>query len=138
MHMYRRIPPAPSKHAFPPFSLLDNFFLCSLSRLDVNSIVYKKGAIAVLAAEEDDLPVFGEIQHVVAVNVDQYYFVVVILHTMCFKPHFHAYEVEHPSIPEYVVVNPTELVDHHPLGLYTCTVSDQCQQLVSLKYHVTS
>lgn len=97
----------------PPFSLLNHFFLCSLSRLDVNSIVYKKGAIVVLAAE-DDLPVFGEAQHVVAVNVDQYYFVVVILHTVCFKPHFHAYEVEHPSIPEYVVVNPTELVDHPP------------------------
>ena len=94
--------------------------------------------MVVLATEEDDLPVCGEIQHVVAVNVDQYYFVVVILHTMCFKPHFHAYEVEHPSIPEYAVVHLTELVDHHPLGLYTCTVSDQCQKLVSLKYHVTS
>ena len=58
----------------------------------------------------------------------------VILHTVCFKPHFHAYEVEHPSIPEFVV-NPTELVDHHPLGLYT--VSDHSQELVSLKY-VTS
>lgn len=64
----------------PPFSL-NHFFLCSLSRLDVNTIVYKKGAIVVLAAE-DDLPVFGETQHVVAVNVDQYYFVVVILHTV--------------------------------------------------------
>lgn len=70
----------------PQFSLLNHFFLCSLSRLDVISIVYKKGAIVVLAAE-DYLPVFGEAQHVVAVNVDQYYFVVVILHTVCFKPH---------------------------------------------------
>ena len=114
-------------------SLLFNFLVTfSSSWLDVNSIIYKKGAIVVLAAEEDDL------QHVVAVNVNHCYFIVVILHTMCFKPHFHEYEVEHPSIPEYVVVHLTELVDHHPLGLYTCTVSDQCQKLVSLKYHVTS
>ena len=109
-----------------------------MSRLDVNSIAYKKKAIVVLAAEEDDLPVFGEIKHVVAVDVDHYYFVVVILHTICFKPHFHAYEVQHPSSPEFVVVQPTELVDHHPLGLYTCTFLDQCLQLVSLKYHVIS
>lgn len=109
-----------------------------MSRLDVNSVVYKKNAIVVLAAEEDDLPIFGEIQHIVAVDVDHYYFIVVILHTVCFKLHCHAYEVQHSTISAYGVVKPTDLVDHHPLGLYTCTIFDQRLQLVSLKYHVIS
>lgn len=115
-----------------------SLFLCSVSRLDINSVVYKKRAIVVLAAEEDDLPVFGEIQHVVVVDVDNYYFVVLILDTICFQPHLHSYEVQHPSSPEYGVVKPNDLVDHHPLGLYTCTVLHQSLQLVSLKYHIIS
>ena len=98
-----------------------------MSKLELNSIEYKE-AIVVLAAEEDELPVFGEIQHVVAVDVDSYHFVIVILHTICLQPHYHAYEVSCPSNSEYVAIEPTELVDHHPLGLYTCTSSDQCLQ----------
>lgn len=109
-----------------------------MSRLEVNSVIYKKDGIVVLAAEEDDLPVFGEIQHVVAVEVDQYYLVVAILHTVCFISHFHAYEVEQPNIHQYSIIKLTDLVDHHPLGLYTCTISEKCLKLVSLKYHVLS
>ena len=62
---------------------------------------------------------FGLIQHIIAVDVENYFFVVLILHTTCFNPHFHVYEVEYPSMPEVSVVKPTDLVDHHLLGLHT-------------------
>ncbi len=87
-----------------------------------------------MLAAEDDLPVFGEIKHVVA-DSDQYYLVFYVLHTICFQPHYHAYEVEHTS--ELGVVKPSELADH-PLGLYTCSLSGQYVQLISLKYYVHS
>ena len=45
----------------------------SIARLDINSTVYKKGAIVILAAKEEDLPVFGLIQHVITVNVETYF-----------------------------------------------------------------
>ena len=47
----------------------------------------------VLAAAEDDDPVFAELKHIVAVDVNQYYFVVAELDTVGFHAHFHAYEV---------------------------------------------
>ena len=100
--------------------------------------MYKKGAVVILTAKEEDLPVFGLVQHVIAVEVDSYFFIVLVLHTICFRPHFHAYEIEYPSSPNYTVVKPSDLVDHHPVGLYTCTFSNQSLQVVSLKYHVIS
>ena len=45
----------------------------------------------VLAAAEDDDPVFAELKHIVAVDVNQYYFVVAELDTVGFHAHFHAY-----------------------------------------------
>lgn len=92
----------------------------------------------ILAAKEDDLPEFVLVEHIIAVDVENYFFIVLILHTICFNPHFHAYEVEHPSIPELSVVKLTDLADHHPLGLYTCTMLNHSLLLVSLKYHVIS
>lgn len=82
--------------------------------------MYKKGAIVILEAKEDDLPVFVLVEYVLAVDVENYFFIVHVLHTTCFNPHSYAYD------------------DHHPLGLYTCTILDQSLHLVSLKYHVIS
>ena len=88
-------------------------------------------------AQEDDLPLFGEIRHVVAMNVTEYFFVVSVLNTIHFNSHCHAYVVEYPSRDTYAIIKPNELVDHHPLGLYTCSCP-QPTHLVSLKYHVVS
>lgn len=92
----------------------------------------------ILTATEEDLPVFGLVQHVITVEVDTYFLIVNVLHTICFNRHFHVYEIEYPSSPNYNVVKPLDLVDHHPLGLYTCTFLNQSIQVVSLKYHVIS
>ena len=81
---------------------------------------------------------FALIEYVLAVDVENYFFIVHVLHTTCFNPHFHACEVEYPGLREFTVVKLTDLVDHHPLGLYTCKVLDQSLHLVSLKYHVIS
>ena len=82
--------------------------------------MYKKGAIVVLAAKED-LPVFGEIMVIVVVDVNRYFFVISVLHTICFVPHVHAYEVDYTT-DKLCIIQPDELVGYHPLGLYTCTV----------------
>ena len=90
-----------------------------------------------LDATEDDLPMFGEITHVIVTNVNQYYLISDILHTVCFDPHFHAYEVEHNAVPTHHIIQPSSLIDHHPLGIYTCK-NPQPTLFVSLKYHVIS
>ena len=100
--------------------------------------MYKKGAVVILAAKEEDLPMFGLIQHIISVDVENYFFIVLVLHTICFNSHFHVYEVEHSNSLEHIVVKPTDLVDHHPLGLYTRDFLHQSLQVVSLKYHVNS
>ena len=100
-------------------------FLYSISRLDWIVQFTRKEPLLYWAAEDDDVPVFGKIQQIVSVDVDKFYSVTVILHTMCFNSHFHAYEVEHASSPNYAVIKPTDLCDHILLDLYTCTVSDK-------------
>ena len=92
----------------------------------------------ILAAKQEDLSVFGLVQCVIAMEVDSYFFIVLVLHTICFNTHFHVYEIEYPSSPNYTVVKPLDLVDHHPLEFYTCTFLNQSLQVVSLKYHVIS
>ena len=82
--------------------------------------MYKKGAIVILEAKGEDFPVFALVQYVLAVDVENYSFIVHILHTTCFNPHSHAYEVEYPSLNEFSVVKLADLVDHRPIGLYTC------------------
>ena len=72
--------------------------------MEVNSICYKENAIVVLAAAEDDDPVFAELKHVVAVDVNQCYFVVAQLDTVGFHAHFDAYEVVYPTTTALVVV----------------------------------
>ena len=94
----------------------------------------------VLAATEDDDPVLAEVKHIVAVDVDQYYFVVAELDTVGFHAHFHAYEVVCPTSTGLAVVRYNTLADPYPLGLYTCTdpVTHNTTMLVPVKYHYIS
>ena len=50
-----------------------------------------------LAAADDDDPVFAELKHIVAVDEHHYYYVITELG---FHAHFHAYEI-HPTIYIY-------------------------------------
>ena len=112
---------------------------CSLrlSRLEINSTEYKKGAIVILDAPEDDAPLFGEITHVIAYNVNEYLLITKILITIGFVSHYHAYEVEHNQSPTCHITQPSSLIDHHTLGLYICN-HPQPTLYVSLKYNVIS
>ena len=85
-------------------------------------------------APEDDLPLFGEITDVIAANVDQYHLVVSILNTISFNSHYHAYHVEYPVTSTHTLIQPSQLTDHHTLGLYNV---NSCS-FVSLKYHIIS
>ena len=91
-----------------------------------------------LAVTEDDDPVFAELKHIVAVDVDRYYFVVTELDTVRFHGHFHSYEVVRPTgSTNFTIVQFNRLADPHPLGLYKCTdpVTHHITMLVSVKYH---
>ena len=90
-----------------------------------------------LEAKEDDLPLFGEITHVIVTNVNQYYLITDVLHTVSFEAHYHAYKVEHNDTPTHHIVKPSSLIDYHPLGIYTCN-NPHPTLFVSLKYHVIS
>ena len=69
-------------------------------------------------------PVFAELKHIVAVDVNQYYFVVAELDTVGFHAHFHAYEVVDPTTSTALaVVRYNTLADPNPLRLYRCTSS---------------
>ena len=95
----------------------------------------------VLAAAEDDDPVFAELKHIVAIDVNQYYFVVAELDTVGFHAHFHAYEVVYPTTSTALaVVRYITLADPYPLGLYRCTdpVTHNTTILVPVKYHCIS
>ena len=96
----------------------------------------------VLAAAEDDDPVFAELKHIVAVDVNQYYFVVAELDTVGFHAHFHAYmRFFYPTTSTALaVVRYNTLADPYPLGLYRCTdpVTHNSTILVPVKYHYIS
>ena len=91
----------------------------------------------VLPATWDDDPVFAELKHIVAVDVNQYYFVVAELDTVGFHTHFHAYEVVCPTTSTALaVVQYNTLADPYQLGLYRCTdpVTHNTTVLVPVKY----
>ena len=88
----------------------------------------------ILSVQELDLPMFGEIKHIVVLDVDRYFLLVSELETLCFNAHYHAYEVTRSTSAELTLIQICDLADHNPLSLYTC--NDLL--LVPLKYYVVS
>ena len=83
-----------------------------------------------LKSDQEDLPMFGTLKHIAVVEVNRYYFIVELLHTVCYNPHYHAYEVTTQG--QLTVVQLSELADHHPLSVYTTNHL----RFVIMKYHV--
>ena len=106
------------------------FFVNRLNWIEVLGTCYKCGGIVVLSLNL--LPNFGLILDIIILNVDDYFLVCEILHTICFNPHFHSYEVCHHSSPSVVFVKQSDLVDYSVLAIYK-----KITDFVTLKYHIT-
>lgn len=105
------------------------FYTCRVSWIEISGTKYNRESVVIL--ESNLLPEFGIIIDIIC-NSDQYYFVCKHLHTECFSPHFHSYEV---SIDDNIVIcNPSDLVDYNVLSLYR--LSSHPNYFVSLKYHL--
>jgi len=107
-------------------------FTCSLSWIEILGTRYVHGSVVVM--NSDLLPVFGIIKDIVMDSSFSYYFVLEILHTICFSSHQHAHEVSLSTPPLFDLVKPSDLYDHSILSLYTIP---HCHSFfVPLKYYL--
>ncbi len=95
--------------------------------------LYKPGGVVVLHV--DNVPVFGNIIDLFVLTVDDFYFVCEILHTECFNPHFHAYQVCKADKIQYHICKVSHLSDHYCLSKYQLS-SYSSSWFVSLKYYL--
>ncbi len=100
-----------------------------MSWIELCGTRYTSGDIVV--ATSDLLPQFGIIQEIIVDNLC-YYFVLELLHTICFSTHFHSFEVINNSPPVFSVIKPSDLFDHCVLGLYH--IQSHRSFFVPLKY----
>ncbi|XP_041476844.1 uncharacterized protein LOC121424995 [Lytechinus variegatus] len=82
----------------------------------------------------DELPVFGNIIHIL-VYESQVYFVLHVCETSYYNKHYHAYVTTSKSPDSYVVVTKSELVDYQPLDIIT-DVSEHSQNRYISPRHV--
>ena len=102
-----------------------------VSWVEIGSTKYCKGRVVVL--ESHLLPIFGIIVDIVIHNSD-HYLVCDTLHTECFVPHYHAYEVTKKCTSDHVICTHDDLVDPHVLGLYT--LPSHSSYFVPMKYYI--
>ena len=103
--------------------------------MEENGVTYKPDCI-VFRCFQEDIPIFGIIKEILSIN-KIFYFVLHLLETVTFNPHFHAYEVI--ATKHYHACTQDELQDYHPLWLYeSYSVELNGTWFVPLKYHVLS
>ncbi len=90
------------------------FYFNRVSWIELCGTRYTSGDVVV--ATSDLLPQFGIIQEIIVHNLC--YFLLKLLHTICFSTHFHSFEVINNSPPVFSVIKPSDLFDHCVLGLY--------------------
>ena len=111
--------------------LLSILFPSRLNWIEVLGTKYKPGEIVVISV--DTVPKFGLISDVIVLDVDNYFIVCEVLHTIRFNSHYHAYEVSRDTAPTFVFLKQSDMSDHSVLGLYNKITFS----FVSLKYHIT-
>ena len=84
--------------------------------------------------DSDLFPKFGVIKDVIMDSSFHFYFIVGVLHTICFMSHHHAHEVIEHSPPTYQLIKPSDLVDLSVLGLYT--IPNSHSYFVTLKNYL--
>lgn len=87
-----------------------------------------------LIVSSDILPTFVEIADFFISDTDNYLIVVQQLFTVAFVPHYHTYEVLHPSEDEFNLLKQCDLLDPIPLSLYS---NHAPNYYITLKYHIS-
>ena len=108
------------------------FSVFSSSWVEIIGTSYNIGAVVVVGM--DLLPQFGLLKHIIISDVHANYilFVYQAVHTICFLPNLHVYEVEIIAEDELLVVESFNLFDYKPLSIYQY---HSCSY-ISLKYHI--
>jgi len=103
--------------------------------IEENGTTYKPNCIVFVCFQED-IPVFGIIKEILSID-KIFYFVLRLLETVVFNPHFHAYEVI--TTMHYFACTQKELQDYHPLWIYeSYSLELNGTYFIPLKYHVIS
>ena len=85
-----------------------------------------------MAMDSNLLPKFGVIRDFIIDSLHAYNFILEVLHTICFVPHFHSYEVSYHVPSFFELCEPSNLVDPCVLSLYQIPYSQSF--FVPLKY----
>ena len=74
---------------------------------------------SVVVINSDLLRTFGVIKDIVVDSFYSHYFVLEILHTICFSSHYHVHEDSMNTPPLFELVKSSDLYDHSILNLYS-------------------
>ena len=96
----------------PDATLLTEVF--DVNWVNLGGTEYKRHIV--LCYDIDDLPSFGQVQHIL-IHKDIVYFVLVVWSTLYYKTLFHGYAVKEAIPQQTVVRKSSELVDFKPLSL---------------------
>lgn len=103
--------------------------------IEQNGTIYKHNCVVFLCFQED-IPLFGVIQEILCIDTI-FYFILHLLETVTFNPHFHAYEAI--TTTHYHACTQKELQDYRPLWLYqSYSLELNGTWFIPLKYHVLS
>ena len=98
----------------------------------MNGTKYNKGSVVVLS--NDSLPSFGEIIDIF-IDSKEHYLVCATLYTICFKAHFHAYEISRTAVnQQYIICTPSYLKDHQVYCFYN--IATHPNHFIPMKYHI--
>lgn len=108
------------------------------TQITVGTVVYKRGNFLLIGYNFFDDPVFACIQTFVSLrDSDRWWIVLHPYHTVKFRVHFHAYEVEQIQPVVVDIVKFEQLPDHSPLFGYTKCLQTKTT-LIRMCYHVCS
>ena len=92
-----------------------------------------KPSVVVLVCHQKDVPVFGYIKDIVAIN-KRLYLAMLLLFPKVYNSHFHAYEVTYTD--KWYICEPNHLQDSHPLYIYHSYSTHYHTNFLPLKYYI--
>ena len=89
----------------------------------VHGTKYQVPFAIVIGLDEDDIVQFGSVENIY-VHKGVIFFEFIPLITHQYLDHFHAYAVVLPKVSERTLylIKQSEIIDHHPYGLYTAHI----------------
>ena len=109
------------------------------SSVKIHGTTYKPGCVVVRRMDDDDDPEFCRLEKIASDSSENFYFVLTVLPTPEYVPHYHAYSVRKVPSPssQTVVCKQSELSHYLPYSLHqSYDVSLRHTYFVVLKYRI--